>query len=305
MKFGINIINYGPRSDPETLRQWALFAEEVGYHLLMISDHVAITPDVQVQFPVPFYDPFVTLGWLAGLTTKVGLGTTVAILPYRHPLQTARMAANLDRLSNGRFILGVGIGWAKQEFEALGVPFHQRGTMSDEYVEVIRLCLQQEVVSYNGRFVSFQDIHTGPLPVQSPLPIWMGGKTKPAIRRAARFGDTWHPYRIRVDWLRDEGMPLLRQFAQSEGKPVPDLCPRIMLEVTERPLPENGRVAGQGTLEQIKADLGELANLGATYILLDTFVGYVDERLTNPERDWAMLSLVAEQLLDLDKEEVR
>ena len=257
---------------------------------------------LQGQFPVPFYDPFITLGWLASLTHKVELGTTVAILPYRHPLQTARLAANLDQLSNGRFILGVGIGWAKQEFEALDVPFHHRGAMSDEYIEVIRLCLQQEVASYNGRFVSFNNVHTGPLPIQTSLPIWMGGKTKPAIRRTARYGDTWHPYRIRVDWLRDVGIPLLRQFAAEEGKPVPDLCPRICVEVTERPLPEASRVAGQGTLEQIRTDLEGLQAVGATYVLLDTFVGYPDGRLATPEKDWQALALVAEQLLDLDNE---
>lgn len=93
----------------------------------MISDHVAITPDVQSQFPAPFYDPFISLGWLAAATYRIELGTTVIILPYRHPLLTARMAANIDRLSDGRFVLGVGVGWAKQEFEALGIPFERRG----------------------------------------------------------------------------------------------------------------------------------------------------------------------------------
>jgi alkanesulfonate monooxygenase SsuD/methylene tetrahydromethanopterin reductase-like flavin-dependent oxidoreductase (luciferase family) len=210
MKFGINILNYGPRSDPETFKQWALFAEEVGYHLVMISDHVANTSDVQEVFPVPFYDPFVTLAWLAGLTHKVELGTTVAILPYRHPLLTARLAANLDQLSHGRFILGVGIGWAQQEFEALGIPFRQRGGLSDEY-----------------------------------------------------------------------------------------------MEVTERPLPEASRVAGQGTLDQVRADLAGLAALGATYVLLDTFVGYADERLAQPERAWEMLALLADEVLDLAQEGLR
>ena len=102
----------------------AELGEALGYHLLMISDHVAITPDVQARYPAPLYDPFMTLAWLAGLTRRVELGTTVIILPYRHPLQTARMAANVDRLSGGRFILGIGVGWARQEFDALGVPFH-------------------------------------------------------------------------------------------------------------------------------------------------------------------------------------
>src|SRR5262245_32831967 len=101
MRVGINLINFGPAVSPETLARSAELAEALGYHLVMISDHVAITPDVQARYPAPFYDPFMALGWLAGRTRRVELGTTVIIVPYRHPLQTARMAANLDRLSGG------------------------------------------------------------------------------------------------------------------------------------------------------------------------------------------------------------
>src|SRR5258706_7089635 len=123
MRVGINLINFGPGASPESLARSAALGESLGDHLMMISDHVAITPDVQARYPAPFYDPFVTLGWLAGMTRRIELGTTVIILPYRHPLETARLAANLDRLSGGRLILGVGVGWARQEFEALGIPF--------------------------------------------------------------------------------------------------------------------------------------------------------------------------------------
>ncbi|MEU5529493.1 LLM class flavin-dependent oxidoreductase [Micromonospora chersina] len=109
------------------LRQWAQTVEGLGFDLLMVSDHIAVTPDVAEQYPAPFYEPFTTLSWLAGVTRRVRLGTTVLIVPYRHPLLTARMAANLYRLSGGRLVLGVGVGWARQEFEALGVPFRRRG----------------------------------------------------------------------------------------------------------------------------------------------------------------------------------
>lgn len=306
MKFGINILNFGPRANPETLQRWALFAEEVGFHLVMISDHVAITPDVQGQFPVPFYDPFVTLGWLAGLTKKVEIGTTVAILPYRHPLLTARMAANLDQISGGRFILGVGVGWAEQEFVALDTPFGQRGVLSDEYLEVIDLCLRQEVVSYHGKYVSFDNIHTAPKSVQSPrLPIWVGGKTDSAIRRAARYGDSWHPYQVRVDWLQEVGMPKLRQYAAAAQKPIPKLSPRITFELTNAALSDRHRVAGQGSLAQIRADLATLEAIGTDYVLLDTFIGHPDGRLRQPENDWAMLETLAEEVLDLANQTIR
>ena len=306
MKFGVNILNFGPRANPETMLAWATFAEEKGFHLAMISDHVAVTPDVQGQFPVPFYDPFVTLGWIAGQTSHIQLGTTVVILPYRHPLQAARMATNLDQLSQGRFIFGVGIGWARDEFAALNVPHHQRGQMSDEYLEVIQAYFAQEIVSYDGNHVAFKAVYTAPHAAQKPhLPLWIGGSTPPAIRRAARFGDAWHPYRNRVDWLRDVGMPQLRQQATAFDRPVPDLCPRITVQLTESPWDEQRRVAGQGSMAQIREDLIGLQALGATHVLLDTFVGFPDERLHHPERDWEMLAEIADQILDLKAESVR
>ena len=129
MRIGVNLLNFGPGASPEALAGWTQLAETLGYHLVMISDHIAMTPDVVARYPAPFYDPFVTLGWLAGLTRRVELGTTVVILPYRHPLHTARLTANVDRLSGGRFIFGVGVGWARQEFETLGIPFEGRGAM--------------------------------------------------------------------------------------------------------------------------------------------------------------------------------
>jgi probable F420-dependent oxidoreductase len=305
MKFGINIFNFGPGTTPESLVAWACFAEEAGYHLVMISDHVAITPDVQTDFPAPFYDPFLSLGWLASQVKQVEIGTSVTILPYRHPLHTARLAANLDQLSGGRFIFGVGAGWARQEFEALGVPFHRRGAIANEYLEAIKLCWANEVASYAGRLVSFDHVQTGPRPRQKTLPpIWVGGASDGALKRAARYGDGWHPYRMRLDWLRQQGMPRLRQLADAEGRPVPALCPRITLHLTDVPLPEQQRVAGQGTIDQVRSDFEGLAALGAEYILLDCYAGQPTQTL-HPEEAWAMLTIMAEQVLDLERQTLR
>lgn len=138
MRFGVNILNFGAGTDPTTLSGWARYAEDRGFGFAMISDHVAITPDVAEQYPAPFYDPFITLAWLAGQTERIELGTTVAIVPYRHPLHTARVAANIDRFSGGRLIVGVGVSWPRQEYAALGVPFTQRGAVADEYLEIGR-----------------------------------------------------------------------------------------------------------------------------------------------------------------------
>jgi probable F420-dependent oxidoreductase len=305
MKFGINILNFGRGCDPESLERWARLAEGEGYHFLMISDHVAITPDVQELFSAPFYDPFTTLAWIAGFTDNIELGTTVAILPYRHPLLTARMAANVDQISGGRFIFGVGAGWAKQEFDALGIPFNRRGAITDEYLEVIKACWTEDVVSYQGRFVSFKDVQTEPRPRRSPQPpIWVGGSSEGALRRAVRYGDAWHPIRARMDWLRDEGLPALRRLAKMEGKAVPRFCPRLRLRITQSPLADDQRPAGQGTIEQIHRDLEQLAALGAEYVLFDTY-GATPESARHPEDDWSILAELTERVIDLASGSVR
>jgi probable F420-dependent oxidoreductase len=222
----------------------------------MTSDHLAITPDVQERYPAPFYEPFTTLGWLAGVTRHIEIGTTVIVLPYRNPLEVARMAANVDQLSGGRLLFGVGVGWAEQEFAVLDVPFHRRGALTDEYLAAIKTLWTHDVASFAGRHVTFQEVHTAPRPVRTPHPpIWVGGASDAALRRAIRYGDAWHPIRIRIDWLRDTGLPRLQQLAAAEGKPLPALCPRIRLRLTDTPLPEEQRVAGEGTLDQVHADL--------------------------------------------------
>jgi probable F420-dependent oxidoreductase len=305
MRIGVNLLNFGPGASPDSLAAWTGLAETLGYHFVMISDHIAMTPDVVARYPAPFYDPFVTLGWLAGRTRRVELGTTVVILPYRHPLRIARLTANLDRLSGGRFIFGVGVGWARQEFEALGVPFERRGAMSNDYLAAIKAAWTADPASYSGPFVSFRDVRTGPGPVRSPPPpIWVGGASDAAMRRAVRLGDGWHPIRIRIPWLRDTGLPRLRQIASMEDRPMPALCPRIRLRVTDTALPDAERVAGEGSLEQVRADLGTLAALGASHVLLDT---YADdpEATRHHETAWRMLALLAERVLDLPNETLR
>jgi probable F420-dependent oxidoreductase len=305
MKVGVNLINFGPGAEPAALARWARVVEDLGYHLLMTSDHVAITPDVAARYPAPFYEPFTMLGWLAGVTSGIELGTTVIIIPYRHPLETARATAVVDQLSGGRFILGVGVGWAKQEFEAIGVPFEKRGAMTNDYLQAIKACWTQDIASYEGRFVRFHDVHTAPRPARKPgPPIWVGGSSDAALQRAVLHGDAWHPIRSRVDWLRDSGLPKLREIARREGRPLPALCPRIILNLTEGSAPEDKRVAGQGSLEQVRGDLLALEALGASYVVLDTFTGDV-EATRNHEPAWLTLEVAAERLLDLDHGTVR
>jgi probable F420-dependent oxidoreductase len=299
MKFGINLINFGPGVTPESLARTAALAEALGYHSVMTSDHVAVTPDVAGRYPAPLYEPFTLLGWLAAATRTVEIGTTVIVLPYRHPLEVARMAASVDRLSGGRLLFGVGAGWARQEFEALGVSHAHRGSITSEYLAAIKTLWTDDVASFRGRFVAFADVDTRPRPARRPHPpIWVGGATDAALRRAVRHGDAWHPIRVRISWLRDTGLPRLREIAESEGRPLPALCPRIRLRLTEAPLDEGSRIAGEGTLEQVRADLIALQSLGADYVLFDT---YLDDPEATRDHDamWRQYTVLAERVLDL------
>lgn len=299
MKCGINLINFGPGARPDILLRWAALTETLGYHFLMTSDHIAITPEVHERYPAPFYEPFTTLAWLAAVTKHIEIGSTVIVMPYRNPLEVARMAANIDQLSGGRLLFGVGAGWSQQEFALVGAPFHRRGVMTDEYLAALKTLWTNDIASFQGRFISFQDVQTTPRPVRTPHPpIWVGGASEGALRRAVRYGDAWHPIRIQLSWLRDTGLPRLQAIAQAEGRPVPALCPRIRLRLTDKPLDESQRVAGEGTLEQVRADLQALQQLGAQYVLLDTFYGDV-EATRHQETAWRMLAIMAEEVLDL------
>lgn len=270
----MNVPNFGPGAEPGVLRRWAETVEGLGFDLLMMSDHIAITPDVAEQYPAPFYEPFTTLAWLAGITNRVRLGTTVLIVPYRHPLLTARMAANLNQLSGGRLVLGVGVGWARQEFDALGVAFQQRGSLTDDHLLAIRAAWDND-----------DDYRSG------GIPIWVGGNSDVGLRRAVRLGEAWHPLRCTLDWLRDAPDRMNAEAARQQ-RPVPAFVPRIALRMTDAPVTGAQRLAGEGTINQITDDLEQLRLLGADTVVLDPFNG--DPRETShPEVAWRALEAVA------------
>jgi probable F420-dependent oxidoreductase len=305
VKFGLNLINFGPGATPDSIGSSAQWAERAGFNLVMISDHVAVTPDVARVYPAPFYEPFTALAWLAGCTSRVELGTTVVILPYRHPLLLARMASNLDQFSGGRLILGVGVGWARAEFQALGIPFERRGRISDDYLAILASHWSQPTVSAHTSSTRFEDVHTAPAPRRQPHPpIWVGGRSPAAIRRAARFGDAWHPLNVRLDWLRNEGLPSLRRAADAYERPAPAFAPRIRVELTDHPLNDDDRGPGQGTLDQIRRDMDDLAGLDPSYIVLDTYAGQ-PEALTSPDAARRTLDALLAHVFDLQSGSLR
>ncbi|GAA2755119.1 TIGR03619 family F420-dependent LLM class oxidoreductase [Actinopolymorpha rutila] len=299
MKLGVNVINFGAGTSPDALLGWARFAERSGFSLAMISDHAAVTQDVADLYPEPFYEPFTAMAWLAGVTEHLELGTSVAIAPYRNPLLTARMTTAIDQFSKGRVVLGVGVGWSESEFAALNAPpFRRRGDVTDEYLATVKALWTSERATYEGEFVSFRDVYSGPPPVRRPHPpIWVGGSSRAGLRRAVTYGDAWHPINPRPGWLRTKGMPGLREEADAAGRDVPVLSPRIRANPGDTRRDDAERLTGEGTMSQILDDVADLADLGAEYVTLDTVLE--NPSLRRPlQEDWRLLEKVANALFD-------
>lgn len=308
MKFGINILNFGSGTNPMSLLARAQTAESLGFQSVLISDHIAITPDVRPRYSEPYYDTFATLSWIAGQTATIQLGTTVCVLPYRHPVLTARLAANIDQFSGGRFIFGVGIGGNRLEFDVLGMDVTKRGAVSNEYLEIIYALWTEEEVTYHGRFVTIDDV-SGIQPhvsgERTHPPVWVGGRSDAAMRRAIRFDAAWHPNGMTQAWLRDSGMPRMSELAAELDRPVPALCPRIRVQIMAKPVADEGRIFGVGTIDQLHEDLKLLDELGAEHVLLDWYVAGDPTTISDDDKNWRAVKLLTEQVIDVGNERVR
>ena len=204
MEFGCHLPVYGPAATRETLLAFARRMEALGYDSLWASDHVVIPWRITSKypynetgdFPLPptaaFLEPLTALALVAGATERIRLGTTVLVLPHRHPVLAAKMLATLDHLAPGRVILGAGVGWLREEIELFGVDYARRGAWSDEALRIMQTCWREERPSFRGEFVSFDPVGFAPKPAHGTIPIWIGGHTPRALRRVAELGDGWH-----------------------------------------------------------------------------------------------------------------
>jgi probable F420-dependent oxidoreductase len=189
---GVILPNYGEGSTPDGIRRVAETAEELGFDSVWATEHIIVGPDGVDPYG-RVYAPLVTLGWIAGFTERIGLGTSILLLPLHHPIHLAKELATLQQLSNRSVTVGIGLGWHRDEFEFLGVEFEGRGRRADESIRVMRALWNGER-DFEGRFWSWHDATSEPLP--SPVPeIWVGGSSDRAIRRARELGDAWHPSR--------------------------------------------------------------------------------------------------------------
>jgi probable F420-dependent oxidoreductase len=230
MKFGLLFANSGPFSNPDLLTHLAQKAEECGFESLWTVEHVVIPQGYQTPYPyskdgkipggedVPIPDPLLPLGFVAALTKKIRLATGVMILPQRHPLYVAKEMATLDLLSGGRTILGIGSGWLKEEFEALGLDFHARGARTDEAIKALRAVWCENPSSFHGKHFNFGPLMSFPKPAQTKgIPIHIGGHSPAAARRAGRLGDGFFPALGEIPKLK-ELFAMMSAEAQKAGR---------------------------------------------------------------------------------------
>jgi probable F420-dependent oxidoreductase len=304
MQIGVNILNFGPGGSADAFIRWAKISEALGYHSVMISDHVAVTPAVAERYPEPFFDPLMTLAWIAGQTSRIKVGTTVIVLPYRHPILTARHVANLDQFSGGRFIFGVGVGNPQDEYRVLGVEHSKRGAIASDSLRIMKAVWNAESpLTLQSRYFHIEDVAGIPTVQKPHPPIWVGGASEGALRRTVRYGEGWHPNSPSFSAL-EEGLARLKELAAEEGKPVPAFCPRMKLDIRDEALDEATRVPGAGNFEQVRADMHRMAELGAQHVTLDWNTGELPRTLEH-ERGWRMLATLAERVFDLPNESLR
>ena len=244
---------------PQAIIETACKAEELGFDALFVNDHV-IVDDAPRSAPWRnVYDPLMVLSHVAARTSTVLLGTSVLIMPYRNPIVTAKMVATLDQLSGGRAIAGVGAGWNEAEYDALGVPYHERWARTTEYLRLWQACWEPGPTTFHGRFFSFDQMHVSPKPLQQPHPpIWIGGSSHASLRRAARFAQVWQPTPTALPELISNQAYLRDVCAEIGRNDVPRTRMSFRVNfshITGSSSSGGDRPTGQGTPEQVASDL--------------------------------------------------
>ncbi|MBI1962525.1 MAG: LLM class F420-dependent oxidoreductase [Candidatus Rokubacteria bacterium] len=284
MEFGCHLPVYGPAATRDTLLGFARRMEALGYDSLWASDHVVIPHEIRSRYPysptgdfplamtATFLEPLMALGLVAGVTERVRLGTSVLVLPHRHPVLAAKMFATLDHLAPGRVIVGAGVGWMREEIEIFGVPYERRGAWSDEALRVMRACWAGERVEHRGEFFRFPAVAALPRPARGTIPVWIGGHTARAFRRVVELGDGWHAAFASAGKMQ-AGMADLEAACRKAGRD-----PKSLTISARIGLPARQDAAA------LVAEIRALAALGVSHIILESRIRDLDDLTAIYER---------------------
>lgn len=307
MKYGFYLPTRGQTATPESLETLVQRGEALGFDSVVIADHIVFPTTIDSKYPYTVGGAFpgqgdaleqlALMAFVAAKTSRLRMITSVMILPHRNPLVTAKMLATIDVLSNGRVTVGVGVGWLREEFEALAAPdFDRRGAVSNEYIEIFKAVWTQDPVSFEGEFYQFKELRCLPHPVQNPHPpIWIGGHSRYALRRAAQHGDGWHPVGANPAVpLRPAEMETslgeLRQMTEAAGRDPSALT--ISYKAPLYDVTQSGELEKQaglerrpfsGTTAQIVDDIGIYGRLGVSELIFDVRAETLSESLERME----------------------
>ena len=282
-------------TDGDDLCRFAQKAEELGYESVWTGDHIVLPTGPTSQYPysedgsftrpssAPFMEALTVLTYVTACTSRIRIGSTVIIVPYRNPILQAKIFATMDVLSKGRVDCGVGVGWWEKEFETLDVPYSERGPMTNEWLEIFKILWTEENPEYHGKYYSFDGIQFYPKPAQKPhIPIWVGGHTRRALRRTALYGNAWHPSRQSPEYVA-ERLPYLRQQTEAAGRSFDDITISLKraLHYTDVGITESENVRATGTMigttQEVIADIHKCAEIGITQLTYDFRTNEIDE----------------------------
>ena len=303
MRFGFYLPTRGPMANRDDLARFAGAGDKSGFDSVMIADHIAFPVEIESKYPYTVDGSFpghgdsleqlALMSFIAGVTERLRLVTSVMILPHRNPIVTAKALATVDVLSEGRVTVGVGVGWLLEEFEALNAPdFDRRGAVSNEYLEIFKTLWTQSPAEFTGDFYSFRSLRFEPAPVQKPHPpIWIGGHSKPALRRVARYGDGWHPVgAIAAVPLAPEEMSAkldeLKSLTDAEGRDFDAIAITFKAPLYDTAIPDVGgkRRPFSGSPEQIVEDIGAYAAVGISELIFDFRAETIDASVERLDR---------------------
>lgn len=308
MQFGISTLSRGLYTSRATYMAVAQAAERAGFSFMSVNDHIVVPDKLGSAYPYTkggvwsasehghCFDQITTLAFIAGCTTRLRLLTSVMVVPHRPVIQTAKALATVDVLSNGRLILGVGAGWMEEEFKLLGANFKERGAVTDEYIEAFRQLWTADRPAYKGRHVDFEDVIFAPKPMQpSGPPIWVGGESQAAMRRAVRLGDGWYPgnsnQRMQMDTLErlKAGIARLGAMAETAKRDPSTIDKGLIVQGSfewsrQQTQDKSARRMFTGTSEDMRGDSVALAEAGVQHVALRLGGETVTEAIERIER---------------------
>jgi len=295
MKYGFYLPNSGAGAEPDALADIAKLGDRLGFYCMVMPDHILQPNQINSTYPYSLTgdilaagqsgdgewpEQITTLAYLAGVTERIKLVTSVMIIPYRNPILTAKMLSTLDMLSKGRLILGAGVGWMEEEFELLDAPpFAERGAVTNEYLQAFIELWTKDDPKFEGKYVNFSDITFLPKPVQKPYPpIWIGGQSKPASRRAALIGDCWHPVgAIPAAPLEPEelaeNLVLLYQYAEKAGRDPATIQVSVKAPLYDADDSNEPRRRFSGSSDEVRQDIQTYSDVGVTHLIFDFRTG--------------------------------